>query len=78
MNKFLKLYLSTLVGFLAYCLTYMTSAIFAVLFIGYDKILKNQENTRFSFIFISSVILILVFTFIYRLINKIIKKESNI
>ncbi|MBL7131359.1 MAG: hypothetical protein ISS45_08170 [Candidatus Omnitrophica bacterium] len=78
MNRILKFYLSTLVGLLVYCLTYMISTIYAVLFIGYYKILKNQEAVRFSFICIGVIISILVSIFVYRLIDKkVLKKENN-
>ena len=78
MNRILKFYLSTLVGLLAYCLTYMISTIYAVLFIGYYKIVKDQETIRFSFICIGVIISILVSIFVYRLIDKkVLKKENN-
>jgi len=71
MNRILKLYLSTLVGILAYCLAYMISTIFAVVFIGYDKILKNPEGAILSFKLIGIAVFILIFIFVYKLINKI-------
>jgi len=79
MNNFLKLYLSTLVGFLAYCLTYMLSTIFTIMSIGYDNFLKNQASIRFRFIFISAAIFVLVFMFMYKLIGrKTLKKEDTV
>ena len=70
MKKIPKLYLSTFVGLLAYCLAYMLCAVFSMKFIGYDKMVENQVAVRLSFALISAAIAIFIVIFVFKLIGR--------